>query len=436
MTTNVLSRERAAGPTASSDAVRRPRRRHVGSAPPRCDTRSSTSACRRCARATCPAERLDAMEPFYPLHARVCERCLLVQLEEFVAPEEIFSEYAYFSSYSDSWVEHARRVRRPTPSSGSAIGPDSLVIELASNDGYLLQHVRRARHSRRSGSSRRPTSPAAARERGIETIVRFFGRELAAELVAAGRRADLLVANNVLAHVPDLNDFVARDRDRAGAGRRGDDRVPAPAAPDRGQPVRHDLPRALLVLLVPDGSGGSGRPRAGRVRRRGAPHPRRLAAPVRPAAATGRSPPCPTASASLADRERALGYDTLAAHTCFSARVIESQVEAARVPDRGPPRRQAGRRLRRAGQGQHAAQLLRDPDRPARVHGRPQPVQAGTVPARHAHPDPRPEALEQERPDYILILPWNLKREIVAQLAHAREWGARFVVPIPEVEVL
>ena len=154
-----------------------------------------------------PAERLGEMEAFYPLHVRVCEHCLLVQLEELVAPEEIFTEYAYFSSYSDSWVAHARDyVDSVVERFG--LGADSQVVELASNDGYLLQHLVER------GIPALGVEPAAnvaevARERGIETVVEFFGRELASRLAAEGRQADLLVANNVFAHVPDLNDFAA-----------------------------------------------------------------------------------------------------------------------------------------------------------------------------------------------------------------------------------
>ncbi len=172
----------------------------------RLSTPSSTSACRRCARATCRPSALGAMEAFYPLHAKVCESCLLVQLEEFVTADAIFTEYAYFSSYSDSWVAHARDyVEMAVERFG--LGPDSLVIELASNDGYLLQHVVER------GIPALGIEPAAnvarvARERGIETVVEFFGRDLAGRLAAEGRAADLLAANNVMAHVPDLNDFV------------------------------------------------------------------------------------------------------------------------------------------------------------------------------------------------------------------------------------
>src|SRR6188472_1759874 len=154
-----------------------------------------------------PAERLGAMEPFYPLHVRICEQCLLVQLEEFVAPEEIFTEYAYFSSYSDSWVAHARDYVESVVERFE-LDEKSQVIELASNDGYLLQHVVE-RGIPALGVEPAANVAEAARERGIETVVEFFGRELAARLVAEGRQADLLVANNVFAHVPDLNDFTA-----------------------------------------------------------------------------------------------------------------------------------------------------------------------------------------------------------------------------------
>ena len=153
------------------------------------------------------ADALGSMEAFYPLHARICGECLLVQLEEFVAPGAIFSEYAYFSSYSDSWVAHAQKYVE-TVVERFELDADSLVVELASNDGYLLRHVVDR------GIPALGVEPAAnvaesARAQGIETVVAFFGDELAARLTADGVRADLLVANNVFAHVPDLNDFTS-----------------------------------------------------------------------------------------------------------------------------------------------------------------------------------------------------------------------------------
>ncbi len=380
-----------------------------------------------------PAAGLRDMEPFYPLHARVCERCLLVQLEEFVAPEDIFSEYAYFSSYSDSWVEHARKYV-DTATERFGIGRDSLVMELASNDGYLLQHVM-ARGIPALGIEPAANVAEAARERGIETIVRFFGQELAAELVAQGRRADLLAANNVMAHVPDLNDFVG-----------GIAMVLAPQGVatievphlhrlidgNQFDTIYHEhfsyfsflsAQRVLaahgLELFDVDelaSHGGS----------------------LRIYAQLGATGPHPVSEAvlGLVERERSLGFDTLAAHTAFSAKVIETKW---RLLEFLIAARRDGKRVAGYGAPGKGNTLLNycgirtdliefTVDRNPYKQGQFLP---GThIPIRH------PEALEQERPDYVLILPWNLKQEIVAQLAHVREWGARFVVPIPEVKVL
>ncbi|HRP27474.1 MAG TPA: methyltransferase domain-containing protein, partial [Burkholderiaceae bacterium] len=153
------------------------------------------------------ADQLHEMEPFYPLRAYVCDRCLLVQLQEFVAPQEIFTEYAYFSSYSTSWVEHARRYTRMAIER-FGLGARSKVFEIASNDGYLLQHFVAA------GVPVLGIEPAAniakvAVEKGVPTTVRFLGRDSADEIARQHGQADLLLGNNVLAHVPDLNDFVA-----------------------------------------------------------------------------------------------------------------------------------------------------------------------------------------------------------------------------------
>ena len=153
------------------------------------------------------ADQIRTMEPFYPLHVFACERCWLVQLEAFVPPEEIFTEYAYFSAYSTAWVEHAREYVEMIRTR-LGLGPEDLVVELASNDGYLLQHFVG------KGVPILGIDPAAnvarvAEERGVPTRVAFFGRETAQQLVSEGQRAKLVVGNNVLAQVPDLNDFVA-----------------------------------------------------------------------------------------------------------------------------------------------------------------------------------------------------------------------------------
>ncbi|MDX6376716.1 MAG: hypothetical protein QOE98_1019, partial [Gaiellaceae bacterium] len=149
----------------------------------------------------------DRMEPYYPLHARVCGSCLLVQLPAVQTAEAIFSDYAYFSSYSDSWVEHARRyVEAIVPALG--LGPDSLVVEVASNDGYLLRHLVDAGIGV-LGVEPAANVAAAAIAAGVDTEISFFGRAYAQGLVERRGHADLIVANNVLAHVPDINDFVA-----------------------------------------------------------------------------------------------------------------------------------------------------------------------------------------------------------------------------------
>ena len=193
-------------------------------------------------------EDLDKPEPFYPLRPMLCEGCFLVQLPEVAPPESIFTDYAYFSSYSSSWVRHAERYAEAVIER-FGLGAGHQVIEIASNDGYLLRHFR-DRGVPVLGIEPARNVAAAAQEAGIPTLVEFFGVELARRLAAEGRRADLLVANNVLAHTPRLNDFVAGIAAVLAAARRRDPRVPPSRAADRREPVRHHLSRALLVLLV------------------------------------------------------------------------------------------------------------------------------------------------------------------------------------------
>ena len=153
------------------------------------------------------ADQINQMEAFYPLRAFVCDRCFLVQLQEYVRPAEIFSEYAYFSSYSDTWLEHARRYTEEMIQR-FGLGPHSSVVEIASNDGYLLRNFV-ARGIPALGVEPAANVAAVAIRQRIPTRVAFFGRPLAQQLVAEGIRPDLLLGNNVLAQVPDLNDFVA-----------------------------------------------------------------------------------------------------------------------------------------------------------------------------------------------------------------------------------
>jgi SAM-dependent methyltransferase len=379
------------------------------------------------------AAQLDAAEKFYPLHVRICENCLLVQLPAYIAPEDVFSDYAYFSSYSDSWVAHARAyVELAIERFG--LGPDSLVMEVASNDGYLLRHVVER------GIPALGIEPAAnvaevARELGIETIVRFFGREMAADLVAEGRRADLLAANNVMAHVPDLNDFVGGIQMVL-----ADDGVATIEVPhllrlvedNQFDTIYHEhfqyfsflsaqkvlAAHGLEVFDVDElkSHGGSLRYYAQR-------------------SDTG-SRPVGQRVHDLVARERALGYDTLDGHRAFAARVEETKWSLLEflIATRREGKRIAG--YGAPGKGNTLLNYcgIRTDLLDYTVDRNPY-KQGQFLPGTHI-PILHPEVLEQDRPDYILILPWNLKEEIVAQLSYAREWGARFVVPIPRVEVL
>jgi SAM-dependent methyltransferase len=380
-----------------------------------------------------PAERVNAMEPFYPLHAKICERCLLVQLEEFVSGEDIFTEYAYFSSYSDSWVAHARAyVEMAVERFG--LGPDSLAVEVASNDGYLLQHVVERRIPA-LGIEPAANVAAVAQELGIETIVRFFGRELAAELVAEGRRADLLAANNVMAHVPDLNDFVA-----------GIEMVLAPEGvatievphlmrlveDNQFDTIYHEHFQYFSCLTAQHVLAGHGLELFDVDQLKSHGGSLRLYAQRK---STG-TRPIEQRVHDLLARERALGFDTLEGHLAFTARVEETKWSLLEFLI---AHRREGKRIAGYGAPGKGNTLLNycgiRTDLLAYTVDRNPYKQGQFLPGTHI-PILHPEVLEQDRPDYILILPWNLKEEIVAQLSHAREWGARFVVPIPRVEVL
>ena len=380
-----------------------------------------------------PPERLGAMEPFYPLHARICDYCLLVQLEEFVAPEEIFTEYAYFSSYSDSWVAHARDYVEATVER-FGLDAESLVVELASNDGYLLQHVVE-RGIPALGIEPAANVADAARERGIETVVAFFGRELASRLVAEGRRADLLVANNVFAHVPDLNDFAAGMQQVLAAQGVLTIEFPHLARLIEGNQfdtIYHEHFSYFSFVTAQTVLRAHGL-EAFDVEEL-ATHGGSLRVYAQQAATAAQ--PVSGRVLELQERERALGFDRLEGYAAFAPRVMETKWRLLEflIECRRDGKRVAGYGAPGKGNtllnycGIRTDLLEFTVDRNPYKQGQFLP---GThIPIRH------PEALEHARPDYILILPWNLTKEIVAQLSYAREWGARFVVPIPEVEVL
>jgi len=378
------------------------------------------------------AARLDDMEPFYPLHVRICDSCLLVQLRAYVPPEEIFTEYAYFSSYSSSWLEHARRYADMI-SERLRLGPDKLVVELGSNDGYLLQAFVE-RDIAALGIEPAGNVAEVAVERGVPTVVAFFGADTARRLAAEGRRADLLVANNVLAQVPELNDFVAGMRLLLAPGGVATIEVPhLMRLLDRNQfdTIYHEhysyfSLRTLQRILSAHGltifdveelptHGGSVR--------------------VYAAHADGHGRPADARVTDLLAREDAAGLSTPAPYASFAARVEETKCrllevliaikrEGKSVAGYGAPGK-GNTLLNYCG---IRADLMdytvdRNPYKQDRF-----------LPGTHI-PIAHPSKIAEHRPDFILILPWNLKDEIIEQLAFAREWGARFIVPIPEVVV-
>jgi hypothetical protein len=381
-----------------------------------------------------PPDRLDAMEAFYPLHVRVCERCLLVQLPEYVRPEEIFTEYAYFSGYSDSWVAHARRYAEAMIER-YGLGPEHKVVELASNDGYLLQHFV-ARGVPVLGIEPAANVAAVAEARGIPTVNRFFGVETANAVVREHGHADLVPANNVLAHVPDINDFVGG--------------VAALLHPTRGvatfefphllrliegnqfDTIYHEHYSYLSLWSTEQIFAAHGLHVVDVEELRS--HGGSLRVFVRHPAESGEVPSHRVEAVRAAEREA--GLDRLEGYRGFGPRaqatkrellefLLGAQRDGLQVVGYGAP-----------GKGNTLLNYcaIRG-DLLAYTVDRNRYKQGTYLPGTHI-PVHDPSRLAETRPDYILILPWNLREEIADQLAYTREWGARLVVPIPTVEVL
>ena len=375
----------------------------------------------------------DRMEPHYPLHARVCGVCLLVQLPAVQTAEAIFSDYAYFSSYSDSWVEHARRyVEAIVPALG--LGRDSLVVELASNDGYLLRHLVAAGIPV-LGVEPAANVAAAAVAAGVDTEVAFFGRDYAADLRERRGHADLIVANNVLAHVPDLNDFLAGVALLLAPAGRRHDRGAAPAPPDPRAAVRHDLPRALLLPLA---ARDACRRRPARPRRWSTSRSCRRTA-ARSGTTSRTRPPAPRSSPAvarvLAD-ERAAGLASLEGYRGFAEACVEVKTGLLAYLIGA---RRAGRRVAAYGAPAKGNTLLSycgvGPELIEYTVDR-SPAKQGRLLPGSRIPIHAPELLRERRPDDILILPWNLRDEIAGQLRDLVVLGSRLVVAVPRLEVV
>lgn len=378
------------------------------------------------------AARLDAMEPFFPLSAFVCSACFLVQLGHFEAPEHIFSDYVYFSSFSDSWLKHAEAYT-DAMIARFGLGPASQVVEIASNDGYLLQYFK-ARGVPVLGIEPAANVAAAAVARGVPTEVAFFGTALADDLRRRGIAPDLIAANNVLAHVPQINDFV-----------RGLKHLLAPEgvltievphllnliAQSQFDTIYHEhfyyfslaAARAVLArhgLTVFDVEA---LPTHGGSLRLFACHAER---------ATPESP----AVAALLAREHAAGLDRLDTYRAFARRIVETKVDLLAFLIEA---QRAGKLVLGYGAPAKGNTLLNycgiRADFIEYVVDRSPLKQGKLLPGSHIAIE-APERIRETKPDYVLILPWNLRDEIASQLSFVRDWGGRLVLPIPEVLVL
>ena len=378
-------------------------------------------------------ERIEEMEPFYPLHVRACTRCWLVQLPAFVPPDEIFTEYAYFSAYASAWVDHARDYVE-TMRARLTLGADDLVVELASNDGYLLQHFVG------TGVPILGIDPAAnvavaAEERGVPTLVEFFGRETARRLVAEGKRAALVVGNNVLAQVPDLDDFVGGVEILLRED--GTATFEFPHLLRLVDGVQYDTIyhehfsyfsfSTTVELLAAHGlqvydveelwtHGGSLRVFA--------QHDE-----------VGRHP-IASAVPELLAHEKANGLQSSSRYERFAEDVLEAKRALLELLIR---ERRKGKSVVGYGAPGKGNTLLNycgirtdlleyTVDRNPYKHGL-------FTPGTHIPIHP-PERIAETKPDYVVVLPWNLVDEISAQLAYVGEWGGRLVVPIPSATVI
>ena len=379
------------------------------------------------------AEDLGRVERFYPLHAWVCDKCFLVQLEQFETPEEIFSDYAYFSSYSDSWLAHAARYAE-VMRERFGIGRESFVVEIASNDGYLLKNFV-AHGVPVLGIEPAANVAAVAEKIGVSTLVKFFGESLASELAAAGKQADLIAGNNVLAHVPDLNDFVRGLKVLLKPG--GVVTMEFPhllrlMQENQFDTIYHEHFSYFSFLVVQRVFASHGLtlfdvdelPTHGGSLRIYARHEANEALAV-----SGKV-------TELLSRERSAGLDRIATYSSFAEGVkatkrsllkflIGAKESGKRVAAYGAPAK--GNTLLNYC-GVRSDFLEYTVDRSPHKQGR-------FLPGVHV-PIHAPERILETRPDFVLILPWNLKEEVMEQMRSVRSWGGRFVVPIPETRVL
>ena len=377
--------------------------------------------------------QLNQTEPFYPLHAYVCDRCFLVQLKEVVSPEVIFTDYPYFSSYSETWLQHAKAY---ADQAVDRFGLDkgSRVIEIASNDGYLLQYFV-GKGIPVLGIEPAANVADAALKRGIRTVIKFFGEKTARELLAQDARADLLVGNNVLAHVPGLNDFVRGMKillKPQGVITMEFPHLMRLMAGIEFDTIYHEhfsyfslvtverifAAHGLTIFDVEElpTHGGSLRIYAG--------HTDGTREPVSPRVT------------DLRAREEAAGFTRLEHYLSFDEKVretkrmlldflIRAKWERKSIAGYGAPAK-GNTLLNYCGIRSDFMDYTVD----VSPHKQGQFLPGTRIPIHH------PKKIRETKPDYLLILPWNLKDENMEQMAYIRDWGGKFVIPIPKVEVL
>jgi 2-polyprenyl-3-methyl-5-hydroxy-6-metoxy-1,4-benzoquinol methylase len=377
--------------------------------------------------------QLNQMEPFYPLHVYVCERCFLVQLEEFASPEQIFGNYAYFASYSDSWLRHAQ-LYVEMAIERFRLNARSQVVEIASNDGYLLQYFVA------KGIPVLGIEPAAnvaeiAIQKGIPTRIAFFGADTAHHLRAEGVQPDLIVGNNVLAHVPRLNDFVHGLKlllQPHGVITLEFPHLLCLMAANQFDTIYHEHFSYFSFTTVERIFAAHGLtlfdveelPTHGGSLRIYARHAEDAGPTVAPRVM------------ALKSREEAIGLTRLDSYLAYTERVKDTKRKLLAFLITA---KRAGKRIVGYGAAAKGNTLLNycgirsdfidyTVDRSPHKQGR-------FLPGTHL-PIYHPDKIKETRPDYLLILPWNLLDEITEQMGYIRDWGGRFVVPIPEVQLI
>lgn len=377
-------------------------------------------------------EQLNEMEPFYPLHVMVCDRCFLVQLQEYVRAEDIFTEYAYFSSYSDSWLQHAQRYV-DAMIGRLGLGPASLVMEVASNDGYLLQYFVQ-RGVPVLGIEPAVNIAEVACAKGVPTKTMFFGRQTARQLVDEHGRADLVVGNNVIAQVPDLRDFVSGMKTvlkPEGVITLEFPHLDCLMRENQLDTIYHEHFSYFSFLTIGRIFEACGLtifdveelPTHGGSLRIFARHAENLCQPVL------------ASVLAMREREEADGFQQVEHYLSFEPQAMEVK---HRLLELLIHLRRQGRSVAGYGAPGKGNTLLNycgiRTDMLEYTVDRSPYKQGKFLPGTHI-PIYHPDRILQTQPDYVLILPWNLKKEIMGQLEYIREWGGRFIVPIPDVQV-